>query len=187
MVWRSFGQQRTAVEAARQCAKDGKSGEPWYTYVTDCSRCHFCLALCSFGPPSRAQVVIYRLERCGMQVYDAVGKNCENGATTENQPRCQVYGLRGVCWWLCVRYLAWDDYPALVEGESHGILYYYVYLNDIRRLVTDNCFKYCMRKVIKKLTHCNYCRSVSWLEQVNEFRMLYYEPSIAYFYLHSAI
>ena len=29
------------------------------TYVTECvSSCHFCLALCSFGPPSRALVVI---------------------------------------------------------------------------------------------------------------------------------
>ena len=29
------------------------------TYVTESvSRCHFCLTLCSFGPPSRALVVI---------------------------------------------------------------------------------------------------------------------------------
>ena len=29
------------------------------TYVTECvSRGHFCLALCSFGPPSHAMVVI---------------------------------------------------------------------------------------------------------------------------------
>ena len=29
------------------------------TYVTErVSRCHFCLALCSFGPPSRALVII---------------------------------------------------------------------------------------------------------------------------------
>ena len=36
------------------------------TYVTECvSRGHFCLALCSFGPPSRALVVItWRGEGC---------------------------------------------------------------------------------------------------------------------------
>ena len=36
------------------------------TYITECvSRGHFCLVLCSFGPPSRALVVItWRGEGC---------------------------------------------------------------------------------------------------------------------------
>ena len=62
-------------------------------YVTECvSRGHFCLALYSFGPPSRALVVI-TWRGGGMPVHDAVGINCKTGATTEI---CQVYGLRGV-------------------------------------------------------------------------------------------
>ena len=46
------------VEAARQCAKIGKRGEPWY--ISNCMSFTppFLLALCSFGPPSRALVVI---------------------------------------------------------------------------------------------------------------------------------
>ena len=41
----------------------------------------------------------YHLERGGMPLHDAVGINCEKGATTENQgpARCQLYVLRGVC------------------------------------------------------------------------------------------
>ena len=52
------------------------------TYVTEYSRCHFCWALCSFGRPCRALVAItWR----GEPLHDAVGINCKNGATTENQ------------------------------------------------------------------------------------------------------
>ena len=36
--------------------------------------------------------------------------------------RCQIYWLRGACWWLCVWYLTGHDYPSLVVGESHGML-----------------------------------------------------------------
>ena len=40
----------------------------------------------------------YHIERGGMPLHDAVGINCKNGATTENQGSAvrQVYGLRGV-------------------------------------------------------------------------------------------
>ena len=40
----------------------------------------------------------YHLERGGMPSHDAVGINCKNGATTENQGfgLKYVYGLRGV-------------------------------------------------------------------------------------------
>ena len=51
------------------------------TYVTEWVHAGiFCLALCSFGPSSRALVVITR-----MPLHDAVGINCEKGATTENE------------------------------------------------------------------------------------------------------
>ena len=47
------------VEAARQCEKRSEGVESPSTCVTEwISRGHFCLALGSFGPPSRALVVI---------------------------------------------------------------------------------------------------------------------------------
>ena len=33
----------------------------------------------------------------GTLLHDVVGINCKNGASTENQGRCQVHGLRSVC------------------------------------------------------------------------------------------
>ena len=42
------------------------------------------MALCSYGQPSDA-LVDYHLERGGMLLHDAVGVNCKNVATTENQ------------------------------------------------------------------------------------------------------
>ena len=74
------------------------------TYVTErVSRCHFCLALCSFGLPSHALVVIiWRGVRGWMLLHDAVGIKCEKGTTWIPRHRCQVYGQWGVCWWLCV-------------------------------------------------------------------------------------
>ena len=52
----------------------------------------------SFGPPSRI-LVDYHLEKGVMQLHDAVGVNCEKGATTEIQGAgtWYMYGLIGVC------------------------------------------------------------------------------------------
>ena len=51
------------------------------TYVTErVSHGYFCLALCSFGPPSSV-LVVSPGEGCGMQLHDAVGINCEKGPT----------------------------------------------------------------------------------------------------------
>ena len=63
----ALGNRGMTVEAARQCAKDRKAWRALvHMYVTErVSRGHFCLALCSFGPPSRALVVItWRGEGC---------------------------------------------------------------------------------------------------------------------------
>ena len=60
-----------------------------------------------------------------MPLHDAVGINCEKGATTENQGANVKYMGYGVYVDDCVCYQTWHDYPSLVEGESHGILYYY--------------------------------------------------------------
>ena len=64
----------------------------------------------------------YHLERGGMPVHDAVGINCKNGSTTENQGAHVKYLGYGVDLDDCVCYLTRHDYPSLVEGESHGIL-----------------------------------------------------------------
>ena len=55
------------------------------TYVTErVSRGHICLALCSFGPPSRALVVFtWRGEGCRYMMR--LGVNCKKSATSENQ------------------------------------------------------------------------------------------------------
>ena len=50
--------------------------------IAGVSHGHFCLALCSFGPPSHALVVI--AWRGGMPLHDVVRINCKKGATTEN-------------------------------------------------------------------------------------------------------
>ena len=52
----ALGNKRMTVVAARQCAKDRKE---WRARVyTLLNKLHFCMALYSFGPPSRALVVI---------------------------------------------------------------------------------------------------------------------------------
>ena len=88
----------------------GQVRESHGTYVIESvSRGHFCLALCSFGPPSHALVVItWRGEGC-MPLYDAVGINWKKGATTENQGLAVKYMGYGVylddCVCVCVFYL----------------------------------------------------------------------------------
>ena len=58
----ALGNRGMTVGVAR---KIGKSGEPWCILTERVSRCHCCLSLCSFGPPSRALVVItWRGEGC---------------------------------------------------------------------------------------------------------------------------
>ena len=62
----ALGNREMTVEAARQCAKDRNEWRALVHYVTErVSRGHFCLAQCSFGPPSHALVVIaWRGEGC---------------------------------------------------------------------------------------------------------------------------
>ena len=72
------------VEAAQQCAEDRKE---WRVLVhNQLNEFHEAIFvgpvffrttfLCSGG---------YHMERGGMPLYDSVGINCKNGATTENQ------------------------------------------------------------------------------------------------------
>ena len=63
-----------------------------------------------------------------MPLHDAVGINCEKGATTENQGSCVKYMGLGVYLDDCVSYLTRHDHPSLVEGESHFILLLFLLL-----------------------------------------------------------
>ena len=62
----TLGNRRMTVEAARQCAKDLKEWRALvHMYLNEFHGAIFCLPLCSFGPPSRALVVIiWRGVRC---------------------------------------------------------------------------------------------------------------------------
>ena len=45
----------------------------------------------------------YHMERGEMPLHDAVGINCKKKHNYwKSRLSCQVYGLRGVSWWLCV-------------------------------------------------------------------------------------
>ena len=107
--------------------KIGKSGEPWYI-------CHWM----SFTRPFLLGPVLFRtalpcsggdhLERGGMPLPCAVGINCKNGINYwKSRPRCQVYGLRGVCWWLCV-YIIWLDMTTSPWWSEKVMVYYTTYL-----------------------------------------------------------
>ena len=81
----ALGNRGMTVEAARQCAKDRKRWSPG-TYVTEwVSHRHFCSALCSFGPPSRALVWWLSPGEGWGAVNDSVGINGKKGANTEYQ------------------------------------------------------------------------------------------------------
>ena len=93
----ALGNRGMTVEAARQCAKYWKVASPG-TYVTErVSRGHFFrLWVRTTLPCSRD----YHLERGEIPVHDAVGINCKNGTTNENQDAHVKYmgiGLSGVC------------------------------------------------------------------------------------------
>ena len=62
----------------------GKSGEPWYIRNWMSFTRPFLLGTVFFrtAPPCSGG---YHLERGGMPLHDAVGINCKQGATTENQ------------------------------------------------------------------------------------------------------
>ena len=104
------------VEAARQCTKIGKSGESWYIVTEGVSCGHFCLALFSFGPPSRAlegvdvppeHVNIFGEGRDATTwcSWDKLWKGCNY---LKSRLWCQVYGLRHVSLWLYVCFI-WLD------------------------------------------------------------------------------
>ena len=111
------------VEAARRCAKNRKE---WRALVHMLLN-EFHAAI--FAWPSVPSDPLpcsgdYHLERGIIPLQDAVGINCKNGATTENQGAgVKCVGLGAYVGRLYVCYLTWHDYPSLVEGESQGILF----------------------------------------------------------------
>ena len=100
--------------------KIGKSGEPWCICNWMSFTRHFCLALCSFGPPSFAlMVTTWRGVGCRYMIcgWDKL----EKWATTENQDAGQIYVLRGVCWMIvCVCVLSDLTWlPLLCGGRKY--------------------------------------------------------------------
>ena len=45
----------------------------------------------------------------------------------KSRRRCQLYSIRGVCWWLCVCYLTWQDCPSWWREKV--MVYYYTFFN----------------------------------------------------------
>ena len=86
----------------------------------------FCVALCFFGPLSRALLVsIWRGAEC--RYTTLLGWTVKwRMQLLKSRRRWQVYGLRCVYWWLFVCYLTWHDYPTLV-GEKVMVYYYYYF------------------------------------------------------------
>ena len=93
------------------------------TYVPEwVSPCHFYLALCTLGPPSRALAVItWRGVRCRYMM--------RVGYTVKRAPLLKIKAQMSSIWAkecmlmiVGVCYLTWHDYPSLVEGESYCIL-----------------------------------------------------------------
>ena len=117
----AFGNRGMTVEAAQQCAKDRKSGEPW----------NMCNWMSYIQPFLLGPVFFWTAHPCsggcGMPLNDTVGINCKTGVCfTINckKSRCgyQVCGLWGVCLMIvCVLSdLAW--LPHLGGEGSRGIL-----------------------------------------------------------------
>ena len=91
------------------------------TYVTEwVSRGHFCLALCSVGPSSRAHLVItWRGEGCRYMMR--LGQTVKRPQLLKIKAQLSSIWAKG-CILITVCVLSdWHDYPSLVEGESHGI------------------------------------------------------------------
>ena len=80
----ALGNRGMTVKAADNARKIRKSGEPWYICNCMSFTLQFLLGTVFFWtalPCSGG----YRMERGVMPLPDAVGINCENGATAENQ------------------------------------------------------------------------------------------------------
>ena len=92
------------------------------TYVTEwVSRGHFLFDPVFFRTALPCSGY-YHLKRGWMPLHDGVGINCKKGTTFwKSRRRCQIYGLRGECWWLCeLSDSTW--LPLLSGGRKSGIL-----------------------------------------------------------------
>ena len=135
----ALGKRGVTVDAARQCGKIGKSGEPYYickwmnftpTFLLGPVRFRTTLP-CSGG---------YHLERGGMPLHDAVGINCKKGAATEHQGADMKYLDKGVyvddnvcVIWLDMTMEKWTKIIVIIDMtnppwwmEKVMVYYYYV-------------------------------------------------------------
>ena len=120
-----LGQQRNdcAWRLGVNARKIVKSGEPWCISNWMSFTRHFCLALCSFGPPSRALVVI-TWRGVGCRYMIRLGQTVKNAKLLNTTAQMSsIWDKRCMLTIVCVLSdLTWL-YPSLVVGESHGILF----------------------------------------------------------------
>ena len=84
----ALGNRGMTVEVARQCAQDTIEWRALVHVTELVSHCHLLGPVLRTALPSSGG---YHLERGGMPLHAAVGRNCEKGATTENQGPCVKY------------------------------------------------------------------------------------------------
>ena len=87
--------------------KLGRSEEPMHMHTIEFHVAIFVWFLCFFGPLSRA-LVAYHPKRCGMPLYDAIGVNCEKGATTDIKAQVPSMWAQGCMLDNCA-WVIWHD------------------------------------------------------------------------------
>ena len=80
----------------------------------------------------------YHMERGGMPLHDAVGINSKKRRNYwKSRVRRQVYGLRGVSWWVCVCFI-WLDMTTPPWCREKVMVYYYYRRCKISAPIIEN-------------------------------------------------
>ena len=116
----ALGNREMTVEAARQCRKIGKRGEPWYICNWMSFTLPFLLGPVFFRTAFRCSGG-YHLQRGGMPLHDAVGINCKHGATTEYQGADASILDKGCMLMIMCVLSDFTWLPLLRGGKSHAI------------------------------------------------------------------
>ena len=147
MVWRWPWQQRNDGGGCATMRERSGRMESTGTYLTEwVLHSNLCLALCTFGLPSCALVVVtWRGVGCRnmMRLIWTVKRAL---LMKIKESMSSIWANESLFIIVCECYLTWHDYPILVEGESHGILYYNIRLRNFNMLnfnlcVNDHCVR----------------------------------------------
>ena len=136
MVWRCLGQHKNDWRLLANARKIGMESPG--AYVTKwVSRGHFCLALCSFGPPSRA-LVVTTWKGVVVQLH---GINCKKGATTEYRSSGVQYMGYGVYLEDCVL-SDWTWLPLIGGGRKSWCIIFFILKMQVNTICTfAHCWK----------------------------------------------